>query len=87
MGTAGVRPVARPHPFALRALLNEELARRIEQQHRERAVQRSATEVGVGLRHDTDLAVVAVDQNELIVVARDHSAFGLKIIHAAPHPG
>src|SRR6202051_1714990 len=68
MRAAGVRPVARPQAFSFRALLHEQFARWIEHEHRERAVQRSVAKMRIGLCQEADLAIIAVHQNELLVV-------------------
>jgi hypothetical protein len=37
----------------------------------------------IGLREEADLAVIAVHQNQLLVVAGDDSVIGFQVIHAA----
>jgi hypothetical protein len=66
------------------ALLHKQFAHRIKYEHRERAVQRSAAKVRIGLRQEADPAIIAVHQNELLVVAGDGSVIGFQVIQAAP---
>src|ERR1700720_1452313 len=86
MRAAGVGPVARPQALALRALLQKQFARGIEHEQRERAVQWADAEVRIGLRQEADLAVLAVDQNQLLIIAGYDSAIEFRVCQAAHQP-
>src|SRR6202011_2289320 len=72
--------------LAVRALLQKQFARGIEHEQRERAVQCAGAEVRIGLRQEADLAVIAVHQNQLLVIAGYDSVIEFRVFQAAHQP-
>src|SRR5262245_14899287 len=66
MRAARVRPVAGPQHLARAALLQQQLVVAIENEDRERAMQHSEAGVAIGLAFVADLAIVVVDENQLL---------------------
>src|SRR5688572_27717 len=71
MRAAGIRPVPRPEHLALAALLQQQLVVAIEDEDRERTVQRALARMAIGLALEADLAIMVVDENQLLACVRD----------------
>src|SRR5688500_12293041 len=71
MRAAGIRPVTGPEHLALAALLQQQLVLAIEDEDRERAVQHAVAQMAIGLAFEADLAIVVVDEDQLLACVRD----------------
>src|SRR6185436_2142875 len=71
MRAAGVRPEARPQHLARAALLQQQLVLCVEDEDRERTVQRALAGMAIGFALEAYLAIVVVDENQLLACVRD----------------
>src|SRR5688572_14307829 len=68
---AGIRPETRPEHLAQSALLEQELVVAIEDEDRERAMQDTLAHMAIGLGLEADLAILIVDEDQLLACVRD----------------